>query len=261
MKKIIFGLVASIALSAGAVSTSSAEDIVIAGSTTCQKRFLEPGNAALQSSTGINVKVLGIGTGKGMLALLEGQSPAAAVSSSMESALNSAKKAIKEAGKSIEIPSDLQFHQLFLDEIVPIVHKDNPVTSLSFEQLSDIHTGKIKNWSEVGGPDLQIRVVTSHSGSATREVFQDQVMKKQGYVKGAKEVRSTRQEIDEVSKFKGAIGAVSKGFHSANPQNTVVVSTDPISRPLALVTRGAPTPAVQKVIDFYRSDEGQSQLK
>ena len=140
--KSFFQKVAIALLATGAVSVQ-AEEVIVAGSTTCQKRFLEPGNAALQSATGVSVKVRGIGTGKGMLALLDGKAPAAAASSTLKSALGSAKKEAKKSKKSINIPDNLQFHQLFLDEIIPIVHKDNPVSSLTWEQLADINTGKI----------------------------------------------------------------------------------------------------------------------
>jgi len=238
-----------------------AESLEVWGSTTCQKRFLEPGNAALKAATGVDVSVKGVGTGKGMVALIEGKSTVAAASSPLASAIKSAQKTLKKSGKTLAIPDNLQFHEIARDEIVPIVHKDNPVSSLSWQQLSDINTGKISNWKDVGGPDMKIRVITSHPGSATRAVFQKQVMNKAEYVKSAKKVNSTRREIGEVSKFKGAIGAVSAGFYKAKPGKTKIVQSDPISRPLALITIGAPSATVQKVIDFYRSDEGQKQIK
>ena len=43
-------------------------------------------------------------------------------------------------------------------EIVFIVHANNPVTKLTLQQLSDIHTGKITNWKQLGGKDLPITV-------------------------------------------------------------------------------------------------------
>ncbi len=238
-------------------SIVSAERVQIWGSTTCQKRFLEPGNKALEAATGVSVKVLGVGTGKGLIALIQGKAKASASSSSLESSINSAKKAAKKQGSTITIPNNLRFHEIAKDVIVPIVHKDNPITSLSWEQLKDIHTGKIKNWKSVGGADLPIRVVTSHEGSATRAVFQKQVMNKEDYVAGAIEVKSTRKEISEVSKFKAAIGAVSEGFFKLNPAKSKIVRTDTISRPLSLLTVGNPDPSIQKVIDYYRSGEGK----
>ena len=244
-----------------AVSIASAETLQIWGSTTCQKRFLEPGAKALAAATGVEIKVVGNGTGRGMLGLLAGKTPAAAVSNDLAGALVATRKVAKKQGKEISIPDNLQLHTIFSDDIVPIVHKNNPVGTLSWEQLKDIHTGKIVNWKEVGGKDMPIRVVTSHEGSSTKEVFQKMVMAKEAYIKNAVIVTSTRFEINEVSKYAGAIGAVSKGFQEMNPQKSKVVKSDTISRPLALMTIGSPTPPVQKVIDYFRSDEGKKHLK
>ncbi len=242
-------------------SLAMASTIKVWGSTTCQKRFLEPGNAAFKAATGDNIKVLGVGTGKGMMALIEGKSVVAAASSPLESAIKSAKKAAKKAGKEISIPDNLIFHEIAKDVIVPIVNKDNPVSALSFAQLAKLNTGEVTNWKEVGGPDLPVKVVTSHAGSATRAVFQKKVMKKADYVAGATIVKSTRLEIQHVSKDKGAIGAVSEGFYKLNPLNSKIVKTEDISRPLALITIGEPTPEVQKLIDFFRSPAGQKFFK
>lgn len=243
------------------ITTALAESIEIWGSTTCQKRFLEPGANALKDATGIEVKVLGVGTGKGLIGLIEGKTSVSAASSELSSSINSAKKAAKKAKKNVSIPEDLVVHEVARDVIVPILHKDNPISSLTWEQLKDIHTGKVKNWKAVGGPDLPIRVITSHEGSATKAVFQSTVMKKEAYVSNAVKVNSTRKEIDEVSKFKGAIGAVSEGFYKQNPGKTKTVKTESITRPLALITKGEPSSDVKKIIAFFRSEEGKKYIQ
>ncbi len=243
------------------VGNSMAADVNLWGSTTCQKRFLEPGAKALEAATGVSTKVFGVGTGKGLVALLEGKTNVAITSNNLEGSVNSAQKVLKKDGKpAAQIPDDLQFHKITEDIIVPIVNKDNPVTSLNWAQLADLNTGKVTNWKEVGGPDLAVQVVTSHAGSSTKAVFQKQVMKKADYAASAIQVKSTRLEINEVSKAPGGVGAVSAGFFSLNPGRCKVVKTDTISRPLALITIGDPAPEVQKVIDFYRSAEGQKYI-
>ena len=244
-----------------AATMAQAADVEVWGSTTCQKRFLEPGNDALTKATGMSVKVNGVGTGKGVIALIEGKTTIAAASESLEDAVKSAQKTAKEDGRTITIPGNLQFHEITRDIIVPIVHKDNPITALNWGQLTDLHTGKITNWKEVGGPDLPVVVVTSHAGSATRAVFQSLVMKKADYAANAIEVKSTQAEINEVSKAKGGVGAVSRGFHDKNPRDTKAVKTDAIDRPLGLITVGPPTPEARKIIDFYKSAEGQKTIQ
>lgn len=241
--------------------TASAEEVQLWGSTTCQKRFLEPGAEALEKATGIKIKVMGVGTGKGMVALFEGKAPVAISSNTLEESVASAAKALKEDGKpEVAAPAGLQFHEITKDVIVPIVNKDNPVESLTWAQIADLNTGKVANWKEVGGPDLPVVVVTSHGGSSTKAVVQQMVMKKAEYAASAIAVKSTRLEITEVTKNKGGIGAVSEGFFHLNPDGAKIVKTDKIERPLALITIGAPTPDVQKIIDYFRSPEGQKQI-
>lgn len=240
---------------------AGAETVKLWGSTTCQKRFLEPGSKAFFEATGIKIKVYGVGTGKGMIALFTGKSQVAISSNNLAGSINSAHKVRRKQGKPLlEVPKGLQFHTITEDLIVPIVHKSNTVKALTWKQLSDINTGKIKNWSEVSGPHMPIQVVTSHAGSSTKAVFQKMVMKKAPYVEDAILVRKTRLEIMEVSKNVGGIGAVSAGFYNLNPANTRIVSTDSISRPLGLITIGDPTPEVQKVIDFFKSAEGKKYI-
>lgn len=258
MKRLGAKLVMSLVLLVLAVSTAIAADVALWGSTTCQKRFLEPGAKALKEATGIDTRVFGVGSGKGLLALLDGKTNVAITSNDLAGTISSAQKVLRKEGKpETKIPDNLKFHEITTDVIVPIVNKGNPVESLTWEQLSGLNTGKVTNWKEVGGPDLPVQVVTSHAGSSTKAVFQELVMKKANYAPNAIEVNSTRLEINEVSKAGGGIGAVSAGFFNLNPGKTKTVQTATISRPLALITIGAPAPEVQKIIDFFRSPEGK----
>ena len=250
------GLLASIATLA-----VHAQEVTVAGSTTVQKRILEPGAAGLKAATGIDVKVQGVGTGKGMIALIDGKVPAAAASETLQEAIASAQKAAKEADKTINVPGNLQFHEIMKDSIVVIVNKDNKVGALTKEQLKGINTGKIKNWKEVGGADVPVKVITSHAGSATRAVFQKQVMDGVDYPAGVTEVRTTREEINEVSRDAGAIGAVSEGFFEQNPGKAKTVKAPTIMRPLGLVTVGDAKPEVKKIVDFFKSAEGKKLIQ
>lgn len=260
MKKTWMAVWVSAALGAGS-SLVVAQEVVIAGSTTVQKRIVEPAAAKLKEATGVDVKFQGTGTGKGMISLVEGKVTVAAASESLDDAVASAQKAAKEAEKSFNKPGNLEFHSLYMDSIVVVVNKDNPVANLSKDQLKDLNTGKVKNWKDVGGPDLPVKVVTSHAGSATRQVFQKQIMGGAEYAADAAEVRTTREELNEVSKNKGAIGAVSEGFFNQNKGSTKLVKAPEIKRPLALVTAGKPSADVQKVIDFLKSKEGQALIQ
>lgn len=249
------------ALSCLCVTNAFAGKIAVWGSTTCQKRFLEPGAEAYKQATGDTIKVFGVGTGKGVLALIEGKTKVAAASEDLAGAIKSAQKVAAKKGIKLKIPDNLVYHQIAKDVIVPIVHKDNPIKSLTWDQLAKLNTGEITNWKQLGGPDLPVVVVTSHAGSATRAIFQKMVMKNADYVASAQEVKSTRLEIQQVSKNRGGVGAVSEAFFKQNPGDCKIVETAPISRPLGLITLGQPTPEVQKLIDFFKSPEGQKYIQ
>lgn len=250
-----------IAGSMGMTLSASAAELTIAGSTTVQKRIVEPAAAKIKEATGVDIKFQGTGTGKGMIALAEGKVTVGAASETLDDAVSSAQKAAKEAEKPFSKPGNLEFHQLYMDSIVVILNKDNPITSLTKEQLKDLNTGKTKNWKEVGGPDLPVKVVTSHAGSATRQVFQKQIMGGAEYEASAAEVRTTKEEINEVTKNKGAIGAVSEGFYNMDKGGTKQIKAPEIKRPLALITVGKPSADAQKVIDFLKSKEGQKLIQ
>lgn len=259
-----FSKTTSILMIASAMGISlhaTAAELTIAGSTTVQKRIFEPAAGKIKETTGIDIKFQGTGTGKGMIALAEGKVTVGAASETLDDAVSSAQKAAKEAEKTYNKPANLAFHQLYMDSIVVIINKDNPIGSLSKEQLRDLNTGKVKNWKEVGGPDLPVKVVTSQPGSATRQVFQKQIMGGAEYEADAAEARTTKEEINEVGKNKGAIGAVSEGFFDQGKGNTKKIGAPEIKRPLGLVTAGSPSADAQKVIDFLKSKEGQSLIQ
>ncbi|MBF0180846.1 MAG: substrate-binding domain-containing protein [Magnetococcales bacterium] len=223
----------------------SAEILELAGSTTVEKRLLEPTAAAMEKAIGVTLHVRGLNSGKGFDELREGRIKASISSAPMA-------KLLEKAGLAGD--ASYQEHIITTDTIVPIVHLDNPVSELTHAQLSDLHTGKLTNWQGLGGGDRPVVVITSQKTAATRIMFQEVVMNKAEYATRLREVKSTRQEIHLVSRYKGGIGAVSEAFVKLYPGRVKMIRTKPISRPLSLITKGAPEPVVQRVIDFLRSD-------
>ena len=74
-----------------------------------------------------------------------------------------------------------------LDGIAMIVNPENPVSDLTVEQIADIYTGKITNWSEVGGNDAEIVLIGREAGSGTRDGFES--------ITGTKDACQYRQEL------------------------------------------------------------------
>lgn len=257
LKRNVFTWCAALLSVAAFSGMAGAETLRLHGSTTVQKRIMEPGKDALKKATGIDVVLVGNGTGNGLEDLVGGKCDAAMASEDLADAVASMKDASGKAATG-----DLKPHVITDDVIKVIVNPSNPVGKLSKEQLKGLHNGEIDNWSKVGGPDLPIIVITSHLGSATRKVFQKKVMDGAPYVAGALEAETTRKEIDNVAQFPEGIGAVSMGFINlpGNKEKVKIVDTPVISRPLMLITMGEPSPAVKKVIDFFKG-EGKKYIK
>ena len=95
-----------------------------------------------------------------------------------------------------------------IDGIAVCVDPANTVTGLSKEQLIDIYTGVITNWSEVGGENAPIIVVGREAGSGTRGAFEE-ILKVDDKCAYANELDSTGAVMAKVASTPGAIGYVS----------------------------------------------------
>lgn len=229
-----------------------AETLEISGGTTPYKAIIEPKLAAIKDATGVDVKFSGVGTGNGMVALVEGKVPVAAVGDVLKEAVEAGTEAAKNQGKDVKFPGNLVFHAIGTDEMQVIVHKSNPVTGLSKAQLKDIATGKITNWKAVGGPDLPIKFIVTKPGLAPGLFFQKVIMDDAPYVQGATEVQSPKEVITWVSRTPGGIGGAATVHMKADPGDSKAIKAPTLSRPLGLVTIGQPTGDAKKVIDLLK---------
>lgn len=238
-----------------------AQVLEVSGATTMQRRVLEPGAEALKNATGVQLKVYGPGTGKGMLALIDGKVPVAASGESLEDAVKSAQAAASEAGRQINVPANLVFHQVTSDNIVVAVHASNPVKSLSRQQVGDLMAGKVRNWKEVGGPDLAVKVYAPAQGQAVRTLVQKSFMGGGEFGPATIDIRTALEQLRVIAAEPGAVGAMSEPVIKASSEKLRVVPGAVLARPIGFVTVGAPTPAAQKMIEYFRSPEGQKQIR
>ena len=151
----------------------------------------------------------------------------------------------------------------------------NPVSGLSKAQLKDIFTGKIENWKEVGGADMAINVYIVNKQSATRKVFQKAILGTVNY--GGKSIKTIRPDaaiLDKIGEDVAGIGQLSFAFGAGHGAADSVkkISVDgqaasvdnsayPITRPLYLITKGAPSGPVKEFIDWTVSETGQGIVK
>ncbi len=157
-----------------------------------------------------------------------------------------------------------------IDGIAVCVDPANTVDDLSREQLADIYTGKITNWSEVGGADAPIVVVGREAGSGTRGAFEELLEIEDACVY-ANELDSTGAVIAKVASTPGAIGyasldAIDDSVATVKLEG-VEATVDNIkagsyflSRPFVMATLGEiseQSELVQAWFDFVLGEEGQ----
>ena len=92
------------------------------------------------------------------------------------------------------------------DALVFAVNVNNPVKKLTLKQLTDIFTGKITNWKQVGGENLPIYIISRDYKSGTYSFFMEDVMIKDTLSKLTHIVANNESVLKTISKEKGAIG-------------------------------------------------------
>ena len=162
-----------------------------------------------------------------------------------------------------------------LDGIAIVVNKDCGVDDLTVQQIADIYTGKITNWSEVGGEDLEIACIGRESGSGTRDGFETITDTKDTCVL-AQELTSTGAVIEAVSSSKNAIGYASLSAVEGKDgikaltvngvtcsEETVLDGSYEIQRPFVLVTKDGTelSAAAQAFFDFATSKDAAELIR
>ncbi|OUS04336.1 hypothetical protein A9Q96_15420 [Rhodobacterales bacterium 52_120_T64] len=137
------------------------------------------GSVALHDTAGEVSAVVTLGSGEasdGFAALADGT---AALTVSMRQASGQEVSMIDDAGFG-NISSVEQHFVLAMDGLVILVSPDNPVNSLTIEQVGNVFSGKITNWSEVGGPDAAISVYLQSESTSDSEFFRSEVLAQTG---------------------------------------------------------------------------------
>ena len=220
----------------------------------------------------VSIAVTGGGSGTGIAALVSGTTTLAQCSREMKPEEKEGVK--KSTGKEVK-----EF-KVAMDALAVIVNLANPVSELSMGQLSDIFTGKIKNWKEVGGSDEPILALSRDRNSGTHVYFLEHVLRR-GNAKGPEEfsasclmMPSSQAIVQEVVRSKAAIGYVGLGYVTKDQKTLAIKKTAadtvvkpsietaqngtyPISRMLYLYTAGELQGTVKSFLDFIFSTKGQ----
>lgn len=242
-----------------AYSANLSGRIMIAGSTSVQPLADELAKYFMQQYPKVSIEVQGGGSSVGIKSAIQGIVDIG--TSSRELTEDEAKQLSSKGWQEIKIAED---------GIAVIVHKSNPVSNLTIDQIRDIFSGKIKNWKEVGGKDAKIVVVTREEGSGTRGAFEEIVMGKSAKITDSAIVQpSTGAVKTTVSQDENAIGYISIGVLDSTVKGVKVEGVEPteknvklgkykIKRPFLFLVSKNPTKVTKAFVDFVLSDEGQA---
>ncbi len=256
-------LAASLAACGGASDQGSSGDgaqlsgkISLAGSTSMEKLCEAMSESFMEKNPGVSVTVEYTGSSAGIESLNQG-------SVDIGNASRSLKDGEKEGGVVENIVA--------IDGIAVIIDKNNKAANLTTQQLTDIYTGKIKNWSELGGNKEAIVVIGREAGSGTRGAFEE-LLAVEDTCAYAQELDSTGAVLAKVASTPGAIGYISLDavddsiqtvkLNGAEPTEESIKAGDyQLSRPFVMATMGEiseQNEVVQAWFSYLGSDEGKN---
>lgn len=233
--------------------------IRMVGSTSMEKFANALSEALMEKYPDVTVSPQFVGSGAGVEAVLNG-------TADIGNASRNLKDEEKEKGAVENIVA--------IDGIAVVVDPANAVEDLSKQQLSDIYSGKINNWKDVGGADAPVVVVGREAGSGTRSAFEE-ILKLEDACKYSNELDSTGAVMAKVASTPGAVGYVSldvvddtvkalKLDGTEPSEETIKAGTYFLSRPFVMATKGEigeQSELVQAMFDYIYSAEGAKLVK
>jgi phosphate transport system substrate-binding protein len=229
--------------------------ITEAGSTTVQPLAEDLAAAFMEIFPQVNITIGSGGTGVGITSASDGTVN-----------IGAASRALKESEQGLGLVA----YTLAYDGIAIITPDSQTVSALSKDQIIGIFSGTIKNWSEVGGSNRPIVVVSREEGSGTRTAFQDLVMGANNLITADALLQNTTAGVKlTVAGNPDAIGYISFGYLDSTIKALDVGGikatvenakngTYPIVRPLLFLTKGEATGITKKFIDFCQGSAAQA---
>ena len=233
--------------------------VTLAGSTSMQKLCEAMIESFEEAYPDITVTAEYTGSGAGLEALAGGKTD-----------IGNASRSLKDGEKQSGAVENI----VAIDGIAVITHKDNTVSDLTAQQLTDIYTGKITNWKDLGGADEAIVVLGREAGSGTRGAFEE-LLKIEDQCAYAQELDSTGGVLAKVAATPGSIGYVSLDVVDdtvkalsldgvAPTEENIVAGSYKLSRPFVMATLGTieeQNDLVKTWFNYVQSDEGQTVIK
>lgn len=250
---ISFSLIFTVACS------SSKKRIKIAGSTTVLPIVQAAAEVYMEKNPDVNISVRGGGSSIGIKSIVN----------SIIDIGNSSREAKAKEKNLLATNDNLVETAIALDALSLINNISNCVDSLSTEDLKKVYTGKISNWAELGGDDLEIIAISRDVSSGSYEVFNDIILEGDVPVSSAMMLASNNAVATTVGNTPGAIGYVGYGYTSYNAIKTLALegvkptessvynNSYKLIRFLYMYTLKSKDNSTQDFIDFIGSEEGQ----
>jgi len=220
----------------------------------------------------ISISVTGGGSGTGIAALLNKTTDIANASRQMQTV------ELQQAKANGFDPVEFVVAR---DAIAVVVNPANPVSRLTFQQISDIYSGRITNWSQVGGQDRPIVRLSREVNSGTHVYFRDTVIRlgdpknKTFFAADTLLLPSSEGIVSELRQNPNAIGYDGLGYIPADLKKIAVAretggpyvlpsvasvndKSYPVARDLYMYTAGQPAGAVKAYLDWIVSPEAQT---
>lgn len=258
------------ALGLSGLSAQAARTITVKGSDTLVILAQKWAEVYMSKNRDVTIQVSGGGSGVGFAALQNQTTDLANASRKIK--LKEIESCIRAFGKR---PTE---YKVALDGLSVYVNSDNPIKELTVDQLDAIFSGKIKNWSQLGGANAPITLYSRENSSGTYEFFKEHVLKGKDFAASAQTMPGTAAVLQSVAKDKNGIGyggaaygagakhlAIKKDNNSpaVEPgEETVVNGTYPIWRYLYIYVNPAlDKNEIAQYLNWIRSDDGQKIVK
>jgi phosphate transport system substrate-binding protein len=245
MRTRIVAALLTLALPNGAGAQAANTAVKVSGSTSVYGKVFAKGGGDIERESGARVEAVSNGSRQGLSDLLANKCDIAMLSAALDDLM--ARLTPSEQGLAKR--TSLVVTPLAENRLEFIVHPSNTVKRLMVAQIADLFSGKVTNWKEVGGPDLNVEIVSNQFSSGQRAVLESEVLKGASVTASAKHVVNDSQIPPIVRQVPGALG------HTADakvPGVTTLATDRDVVQPLALVTRGKPTGSAAKVVDAIR---------
>ena len=236
---------AAFAMFAAAPQPATAAELTIAGSTTVAAAVLEPYEGRIERLAGTEYDMQAIGSSRGILALVEGNADIAAISAPLSDVV----RKINGKRPGAVNGRELVAHKIGITKVAFVVHPSNTV-----KQVADILAGRINYWSQVGGINMPIEIITENKGGGIRSMVEKTIGEWGDVLAKPTEVQSGNQVIFAVSQVPTAIGIAAAA--AANNSVFVLGTDKSIEQPLFLVTKGSPSRQALKLIQAATSVAG-----